>query len=117
MPTPDVLRMTLPSAVLLANGTQISAKEYPLILYARPPYLKVDIDRVVYSPAMGKTVVTVMRGGIEFGQFAGTDGTIPIRQSFDPTDQLELRFYNLTIESELAYTLQMTGWAFGEIPE
>lgn len=116
MPTPDVLRLTLPSAVLLANGTQISAKEYPLILYARVPYLKVDIERISYSPAMGKTVVTLMRGGIEFGQFAGVDGQIPLRQSFDPSTELELRFYNLTIESELAYTLQMTGWAIGEIP-
>jgi len=116
MPTPDVIRLTLPSAFLLANGTQISAKEYPLILWTRVPYLRVEIDRVVYTPAMGKTVVAVMRGGIEFGQYAGVDGVVPIRQTFDPSAELELRFYNLTIESELAYTVHLTGWAFGEVP-
>lgn len=116
MPTPDELRLTLPSAFLLPNGTQISSKEYPLELYAKPHFRRVTLERISYTPAFAKVQIYVMRGGVEMGQYAGVDGQVILRLELTPAEQTRVRLYNLSIESEVAFTFHLVGWSIGEVP-
>lgn len=117
MSTRETLRINLPKAIDYGNLT-IGSRAFHLTLFAygSNAYKTVTLDAIDYTPAFVPFQVWTMRNGMESGQYAGSNGTLPLGMAFNTSEPIELVLYNLSVDAQLSLTFSFTGYRPNEFP-
>jgi hypothetical protein len=115
MPQQDSIQILIPAAADIGYGN-VATREYPIQIFVRNTgyFYAIKIEKIIYSPAWAKVQAAIFESGIETQRFAGDNGTLGLELEISNTETRYMSLVNLSIDTEVRFTLYFRGWQYGE---